>query len=142
MSEAMHRQLDVVDRVNCKIGLLVYKCLHGLVPGLVQDQYNLISNKLQQNGFQLKGILTIMKCQQDQKDPLYLSRNSCFQLLNFQRIFKKKEKTRTNENCISLYFIYDTYLNNKENKERPISIDKPPPASHLTLDSSKNIRIG
>ena len=57
-----------------------------------------------------------------------------YQLLNFQRIFNKKEKIRTNENSISLYFIYnytqtkitynnDTYLNNKENKEHPISID-------------------
>ena len=36
VSEVMHRQLhwlDVVDRVNYKIGLLVYKCLHGLAPG-------------------------------------------------------------------------------------------------------------
>ena len=36
VSEIMHRQLhwlDVVDRVNYKIGLLVYKCLHGLAPG-------------------------------------------------------------------------------------------------------------
>ena len=37
----MHRQLhwlDVVDRVNYKIGLLVYKCLHGLAPGYLSDQ--------------------------------------------------------------------------------------------------------
>ena len=41
VSEAMHRQLhwlDVVDRVNYKIGLLVYKCLHGLAPGYLSDQ--------------------------------------------------------------------------------------------------------
>ena len=30
--------LDVVDRVNYKIGLLVYKCLHGLAPGYLSDQ--------------------------------------------------------------------------------------------------------
>ena len=38
----MHRQLhwlDVVDRVNYKIGLLVYKCLHGLARGFnLSDQ--------------------------------------------------------------------------------------------------------
>ena len=37
----MHRQLhwlDVVDWVNYKIGLLVYKCLHGLAPGYLSDQ--------------------------------------------------------------------------------------------------------
>ena len=28
----------VVDRVNYKIGLLVYKCLHGLAPGYLSDQ--------------------------------------------------------------------------------------------------------
>ena len=36
-SDVMHRQLhwlDVEDRVNYEIGLLVYKCLHGLAPGL------------------------------------------------------------------------------------------------------------
>ena len=41
VSEIMHRQLhwlDVVDRVNYKIGLLVYKCLHGLAPGYLSDQ--------------------------------------------------------------------------------------------------------
>ena len=41
VSEVMHRQLhwlDVVDRVNYKIGLLVYKCLHGLAPGYLSDQ--------------------------------------------------------------------------------------------------------
>ena len=41
VSEAMHRQLhwlDVVDRVNYKIGLLVYKCLHGLASGYLSDQ--------------------------------------------------------------------------------------------------------
>ena len=41
VSEVMHRQLhwlDVVDRVNYKIGLLVYKCLHGLTPGYLSDQ--------------------------------------------------------------------------------------------------------
>ena len=37
----MHRQLhwlDVEDRVNYKIGLLVYICLHGLAPGYLSDQ--------------------------------------------------------------------------------------------------------
>ena len=37
----MHRQLhwlDVKDRVNYKIGLLVYKCLHGLVPRYLSEQ--------------------------------------------------------------------------------------------------------
>ena len=37
----MHQQLhwlDVVDRVNYKIGLLVYKCLHGLALGYLSDQ--------------------------------------------------------------------------------------------------------
>ena len=41
VSEIMHRQLhwlDVVDRVNYKIGLLVYKWLHGLAPGYLSDQ--------------------------------------------------------------------------------------------------------
>ena len=41
VSEAMHQQLhwlDVVDRVNYKFGLLVYKCLHGLAPGYLSDQ--------------------------------------------------------------------------------------------------------
>ena len=41
VSEIMHRQLhwlDVVDRVNYKSGLLVYKCLHGLAPGYLSDQ--------------------------------------------------------------------------------------------------------
>ena len=41
VSEIMHRQLhrlDVVDWVNYKIGLLVYKCLHGLAPGYLSDQ--------------------------------------------------------------------------------------------------------
>ena len=41
VSEVMHRQLhwlDVVDRVNYKIRLLVYKCLHGLAPGYLSDQ--------------------------------------------------------------------------------------------------------
>ena len=41
VSEVMHRQLhwlDVVDRVNNNIGLLVYKCLHGLAPGYLSDQ--------------------------------------------------------------------------------------------------------
>ena len=41
VTEAMHRQLhwlDVVDRVNYKIGLLVYKCLHGLAPGYLSNQ--------------------------------------------------------------------------------------------------------
>jgi hypothetical protein len=41
VSEVMHRQLhwlDVVDRVNYKIGLLVYKCLHSLAPGYLSDQ--------------------------------------------------------------------------------------------------------
>ena len=41
VSEAMHRQLhwlDVVDRVNYKIGLLFYKCLYGLAPGYLSDQ--------------------------------------------------------------------------------------------------------
>ena len=41
MSEVVYRQLqwlDVVDRVNYKIGLLVYKCLHGLAPGYLSDQ--------------------------------------------------------------------------------------------------------
>ena len=46
VSEIMHRQLhwlDVVDRVNYKIGLLVYKCLHGLAPGYLSDQCILAS---------------------------------------------------------------------------------------------------
>ena len=37
----MHLQLhwlDVVDQVNNKIGLLIYKCLHGLAPGYLSDQ--------------------------------------------------------------------------------------------------------
>ena len=41
VSEVMHRQLhwlDVEDRVYYKIGLLVYKCLHGLAPGYLSDQ--------------------------------------------------------------------------------------------------------
>ena len=41
VSEVMHRQLhwlDVADRLNYKIGLLVYKCLHGLAPGYPSDQ--------------------------------------------------------------------------------------------------------
>ena len=41
VSEVMHRQLhwlDVADRVNYKIGQLVYKCLHGLAPGYLTDQ--------------------------------------------------------------------------------------------------------
>ena len=41
VSVVMHRQLhwlDVEDRVNYKIGLLVYKCLHGLAPGYLSDQ--------------------------------------------------------------------------------------------------------
>ena len=41
VTEVMHRQLhwlDVEDRVNYKIGLLVYKCLHGLAPGYLSDQ--------------------------------------------------------------------------------------------------------
>jgi hypothetical protein len=59
-----------------------------------------------------------------------------YQHLKFQWIFHKNEKLWTNENSTSLYFIYnymdnnlnkdhlhhDTYLNNKENKEQPISI--------------------
>ena len=74
-----------------------------------------------------------MECHQDQKDPIYLSRNF-FINTKFQRIFSKNEKILTNENNISLYFIYnymdnnskkgylhhDTYLNKKENKEWPI----------------------
>ena len=39
VSEVMHWQLDVVDRVNYKIGLLVYKCHHGLDPGYLSDHY-------------------------------------------------------------------------------------------------------
>ena len=41
VTEVMHRQLhwlDAVDRVNYKIGLLVYECLHGLAPGYLSDQ--------------------------------------------------------------------------------------------------------
>ena len=41
VSEVMHRQLhwlDVVHRVNYKIGLLVYKYLHGLAPGYLSHQ--------------------------------------------------------------------------------------------------------
>ena len=41
VSEVMHRQLhwlDVEERVNYKIGLLVYKCLHGLAPSYLSDQ--------------------------------------------------------------------------------------------------------
>ena len=41
VSELIHRQLhwlDVVDRLNFKIGLLVYKCLHGLAPGYLSEQ--------------------------------------------------------------------------------------------------------
>ena len=30
----------VEDRVNYKIGLLVYKCLHGLAPGYLSEQFN------------------------------------------------------------------------------------------------------
>ena len=43
VSEVMHRQLhwlDVVDRVNYKIGLLNYKCLHGLAPGYLSNQFS------------------------------------------------------------------------------------------------------
>ena len=81
---------------------------------IVQDRYNLTSNKLQQNGFQLKSILTIMECQQDQKVPIYLSRIFFYQHLKFQRIFNKNEKLWTNENSISLYFIYN-YMDNNSN---------------------------
>ena len=41
VSEVMHRQLhwlDVEDRMNYKICLLVCKCLHGLAPGYLSDQ--------------------------------------------------------------------------------------------------------
>ena len=41
VSEIMHQQLhwlDVVDRVNYKIGLHFFKCLHGLAPGYLSDQ--------------------------------------------------------------------------------------------------------
>ena len=41
VSEVMHQQLhwlDVEDRLNYKIGLLVYKCFHGLAPGYLSDQ--------------------------------------------------------------------------------------------------------
>ena len=45
MSEVMHRQLhwlDVVNGVNYKIGLLVYKCPHGLTPGFFILFFNTI----------------------------------------------------------------------------------------------------
>jgi hypothetical protein len=74
---------------------------------VVQDQYCLTSNKLQQNGFQMGCILTIMECRRDQGVLSYLSWNFFYQLLNLQRTFNKKEKTRTNENSTSLHFIYN-----------------------------------
>ena len=46
VSEVMYRQLhwlDVVDRVNYKIGLLVYKCFHGLAPVYLSVQCILAS---------------------------------------------------------------------------------------------------
>ena len=61
-------------------------------------------NKLQQNGFQLKCIPTIMECKQLQNDSLY--QRIFYQLLKFQRIRNKNDKTWTNENIIFLYFIY------------------------------------
>ena len=57
-----------------------------------------------------------MECQQDQKDPFYLSRKFFFQHLKFQRIFNKNEKIWTNENSTSLYFIYN-HMDNNSNKD-------------------------
>ena len=63
---------DILSWMNLNNCSSIHKKLNFLL--LVQDRYNLTSNKLQQSRFQLKCILTIMECRQDQKDPIYLSR--------------------------------------------------------------------
>ena len=40
------------------------------------------------------------------------------------------------ENNIVLLIIINTYINNREDKEGPISVAYPPPASRLTQDWS------
>ena len=88
-----------------------------------------------------------MECQQNQKDPFYLSWIFFYQHLKFRWIFNINEKIWTNENSISLYFIYnymdnnlnkdnlhhETYLNKNKIKNDQIQLI-PPPDSHLTQD--------
>ena len=113
----MQRLCDWVEGRSIGVSYIYILHLHLKEP----VKKGVTSNKLQQNGFQMEYILTIMDCQQKQKK--HLIYQGIIFISKCQCILNKNEKMwitdRTTIICIS-----SNYLNNNSNKDCLIIIIK------------------